>query len=187
MLSILYGSSAVKVKQVAVEEEPATDLTWPAYVREQTPVVQESDVSELLIVHTTDIIPYVALDKFCLAKNIYHEARSEDLLGRMAVAQVTLNRVESPNYPDTVCGVVMQKFQFSWANNRNLRWTHPKGRAWEKAKDLAEDFLANGVRVQGLQTALFYHADYVNPRWRDNDFFVAQIGTHLFYEKAKPL
>jgi spore germination cell wall hydrolase CwlJ-like protein len=50
----------------------------------------------------------------CLVANIYHEARGEDALGQAAVAHVTLNRVRSPSYSDTVCGVVWQPGQFSW-------------------------------------------------------------------------
>ena len=62
----------------------------------------------------------------CLAQNIYHEARSESTAGRMAVALVTLNRVNDKRFPDSICGVVKQtkyypsgnidlhSCQFSW-------------------------------------------------------------------------
>ena len=53
----------------------------------------------------------------CLVANSYHEARGEDALGQAAVAHVTLNRVRSPAYPDSVCGVVWQSGQFSWAGD----------------------------------------------------------------------
>jgi spore germination cell wall hydrolase CwlJ-like protein len=56
-------------------------------------------------------------DLECLVRNVYHEARSEDVLGQAAVAHVTLNRVRSPAYPDSVCGVVWQRDQFSWTND----------------------------------------------------------------------
>jgi hypothetical protein len=56
-------------------------------------------------------------DLFCMVQNVYHEARGEDALGQAAVAHVTLNRVRSPAYPDTVCGVVWQQGQFSWTED----------------------------------------------------------------------
>lgn len=179
-LGFLYGINTMP--EPAVVEE-VTD-NWVPY----TPKPKKVDgPSELYIVHTNDVLDFKEVDRFCLAKNIYHEARSEDLLGQLAVAQVTLNRVESPNYPNDICGVVMQPWQFSWANDRSIRWTHPKHRLWEASKALANQFLDNGVRVRGLETALFYHADYVDPSWRDDEYFVAQVGAHLFYENAKNL
>jgi hypothetical protein len=45
-------------------------------------------------------------DLECLAENIYFEARGEPLDGQYAVAEVTLNRTRSDNFPHTVCGVV---------------------------------------------------------------------------------
>ena len=121
------------------------------------------------------------VDQFCLAKNIYHEARGEDILGQYAVAQVTLNRVKSPRYPNTICEVVMQPFQFSWANNRSIRWTHPNDRDWEQAKQIMYNVLFDGYRIDGLENALFYHADWVSPNWRLPEAKIVQIGTHIFY------
>lgn len=178
----MYGKATVEAEH-RMWSQP-TDLTWQAY----EPVVHHVETPvELTIINTDEVLEFEELDRFCLAKNIYHEARSEDLLGQLAVAQVTLNRVESDNYPDTICEVVMQPWQFSWANRHKDRWTKPKGRLWEASKALANQFLDNGMRVDGLQTALFYHADYVDPKWRDDEYFVAQVGAHLFYENAKDL
>src|SRR5262245_27411723 len=59
-------------------------------------------------------------DLFCMVQNVPHEARGEDALGQAAVAHVTLNRVKSPLYPDSVCGVVWQKGQFSWTEDGKL-------------------------------------------------------------------
>lgn len=123
------------------------------------------------------------IDQFCLAKNIYHEARGEDIIGQYAVAQVTLNRVLSPRYPNTICEVVMQPFQFSWANNRSLRWAHPNDADWEQAKQITYNVLFDGYRVEGLETALFYHAYWMIPNWKLPEAKIAQIGTHIFYEE----
>ena len=139
----------------------------------------------IAVVNTGKRMKYIRLDIFCLAKNIYHEASVESRLGQYAVAQVTLNRVRSNQYPNTVCDVVMDPWQFSWANKKSIRWTHPKGPLWEKSKQVAENVILRGKRVMGLEDALFYHADYVRPRWRDVNYKIAQIDSHIFYKKAK--
>jgi spore germination cell wall hydrolase CwlJ-like protein len=125
------------------------------------------------------------LDLFCLAKNIFHEASVENELGMFAVAQVTINRVRSANYPDTICDVVMQDSQFSWTSNSARRWTHPTGAKWETAKRIARQVIEEGYRVPALQTAMFYHADYSKPNWVDPKAVVAQVGTHIFYASAR--
>lgn len=140
---------------------------------------------QLQIQRTNQRIAYKKIDVFCLAKNIFHEAGVEDRMGKYAVAQVTLNRIKNPKYPDTVCDVVMDRFQFSWANDRSIRWTHPKGKTWEESKQIALKVLAEGYRVRGLETANYYHADYVKPNWKKPEAKIAKIGTHIFYASAR--
>lgn len=139
----------------------------------------------IVVVNTGKKMKYIRLDIFCLAKNIYHEASVESNLGQYAVAQVTLNRVRSNQYPNTVCDVVMDPWQFSWANKKSIRWTHPKGPLWNKSKQIAENVILRGKRVMGLEDALFYHADYVRPRWRKVDAKIAKIDRHIFYTSAR--
>lgn len=166
--------------------EARADSAIPAETPVPQPAIRKPQptpryTSQFEIIRTDRTIDHVALDRFCLAKNIYHEARGESLLGQYAVAQVTLNRVKSPRWPNDVCHVVMQPWQFSWANDRTQRWTHPNTPDWERAKAIAEDVLAGGARVQGLETALFYHADWVRPNWKSTNYLIAQIDTHIFY------
>lgn len=137
------------------------------------------------LIYTKEKVKYQKIDVFCLAKNIFHEAGIEDPIGKYAVAQVTLNRVKSKKYPNTICDVVMDPFQFSWANNRKIRWTHPKGVSWEEAKIIAEDVIFNGTRVKGLEDALYYHADYVKPHWKKPEAKIVKLGTHIFYSHTK--
>lgn len=129
----------------------------------------------------------------CLAENIYFEARNEPVEGMLAVAFVTMNRVESPNYPNTICGVVKQKIrrtcQFSWycestphhiSTNRLL--TSDTNQVYNEILRLSIMFYANYENMNDLtKGALFYHADYVNPRWR-NVQKTTKIGRHIFYE-----
>ena len=120
----------------------------------------------------------------CLAKNIYFESASEPLHGKIAVAQVTMNRVRSDRYPDTVCGVVYQKnprgCQFSWVceGTKSIR----DNDNWKQSLRIAEDILLFKKKYAILTASTkYYHADYVNPRWADEKVLVAKIGRHLFY------
>lgn len=124
----------------------------------------------------------------CLTKNIYWEAAGESFQGKVAVAQVTLNRVASDRYPDTICDVVYQKntfnsrtvCQFSWfcENNHLVRVVNRD--AYKESEEVAKMVLLEGFRLPNLNEALFYHADYVNPRW--NKPRITQIGRHIFYK-----
>ena len=134
---------------------------------------------------TSRTVDHEDLDFFCLAKNIFHEASIEDELGMFAIAQVTLNRVRSANYPNTICGVVMQPSQFSWTNDEKRKWTHPTGPKWDLSKKIARQVIKDGYRIPALQSAMFYHADYSSPAWSDPSAAIAQVGTHIFYASAR--
>lgn len=121
----------------------------------------------------------------CLALNIYHEARSEPEIGQMAVAAVTLNRVRSASFPGSVCHVVKQggqkrnRCQFSWWCDG--RSDHPtEDEAWEKAVHLGRLSLL-GLAEDPTRGALYYHANYVQPRWSRSFERTAKIGRHVFY------
>jgi len=159
----------------------------PAAIRYEAPakVAVQKPKSNLKIVRTDARIPHKDIDVFCMAKNIFHEAGVEDRMGKYAVAQVTLNRMKSTRYPNDICHVVMDPFQFSWANDRSIRWTRPRGPLWEESRRIAEDVVKNGARVRGLEMALFYHADYVSPRWKKPEAKIAKVGTHIFYASAR--
>jgi spore germination cell wall hydrolase CwlJ-like protein len=127
----------------------------------------------------------------CLAINIYREAGYEPFEGKVAVAQVTMNRVASPDFPNDVCGVVYQKTtatrtvcQFSWYCDSKHR-TRPVGqKAYDESYEVAKKVLLENFRLDVLKTALYYHADYVNPQWRLEK--IGKIGQHIFYsEKPK--
>jgi spore germination cell wall hydrolase CwlJ-like protein len=125
----------------------------------------------------------------CLAKNIYYEAALEPVVGKYAVAHVTLNRLRTGHWGNTICDVVYAPHQFSWtldAAKRNSRPGHGslKGPNWDASVEVARDF-ADGRRVDGFQHALFYHADYVRPVWRHPDHKVDVVGRHIFYNQAR--
>lgn len=127
----------------------------------------------------------------CLAMNIYHEARGESLAGQLAVAQVVMNRVESPRFPDSVCDVVHQgkywdghpvrnQCHFSWwCDGRSDSPTNEE--AWSQSIHLA-------WRVQHGETDItegathYFNPDKANPYWAKPTDFIVKIGKHSFYK-----
>lgn len=119
-------------------------------------------------------------DMECLAMNIYHEARGESVIGQIAVAQVTMNRVHHDYFPDDVCSVVWQDYQFSWTND-SLSDNIQDERAYEVALNIA-DTVYHGEEDDPTDGALFYHATYINaPNWTEHMEVSARIGIHIFY------
>ena len=122
----------------------------------------------------------------CLARNIYFEAGSEPTAGKIAVAQVTMNRVRSGDYASSVCGVVKQKTkgicQFSWVciGKKSI---NTASTSWKESKTIAENILISKKKYGIIPTSVTnYHASYVNPSWAATKTFVKQIGQHLFYK-----
>ena len=124
----------------------------------------------------------------CLAINIYKEAGNEPFEGKVAVAQVTLNRVESKDFPNDVCGVVYQKTrftekvvcQFSWYCDSKHRARPIHKETYAESYEVAKRVLLEDFRLPSLEHALYYHADYVSPNWRLDK--IVKIGTHIFYQ-----
>ncbi|MBT5344351.1 MAG: cell wall hydrolase, partial [Acidiferrobacteraceae bacterium] len=115
----------------------------------------------------------------CLALNIYHEARGESHDGQVAVAAVTLNQMHSASYPDTVCGVVWQPHQFSWARQR-VHHTRRNPLAWASVPAVAERAYAAPWQLP-LKRATHFHAREARPYWASSLRLVDEIGNHLFY------
>lgn len=147
-------------------------------------IVEDPEKKTIIQLYQTK--PLVVSDKGldCLARNIFFEAGTENELGKYAVGQVTINRLRHGYWGDTLCEVVYYKGQFSWTNSRRLRNARVEGQNWEDSYRVAEAMLS-GIRVRDLETALFYHADYVNPFWKMEKSQVAQVGRHIFYERAE--
>ena len=166
----------------------------------------------LLAVLTSMMLSYapynatdVLIDKeeaFCLAQNVYHEAKRENLAGKSAVALVTLNRVAHKKYPNTICEVIEQakisqwwlkekgiikpiknKCQFSWFCDGYS--DEPKDdKTYSELFELAEQFI-NGEHEGMIDItggALWYHADYVHPRWANHLEVTTKVGRHIFYK-----
>ena len=133
----------------------------------------------------------------CLVEALYHEARSESLLGMLSVANVILTRKESSTFPNTICKVVHQgkywkgnpikdKCHFSyWCDGRPERFTDIAGLI--KSINVAEMSL-KGIQVRQTVGSTHYHASYITPRWASNPHFksLGQLGNHIFYIDTTP-
>ena len=112
----------------------------------------------------------------CLAKVVLYEAGSEPRAGQLAVAQVVMNRVRSPRFPNTICGVVYQRGQFSAIRS----FSPPRGARWNRALALARE-VTSGEAAPVVGRALYFHATRVRPAFARTQTRVAQIGGHVFY------
>ena len=144
---------------------------------------------------------------YCLAQNIYFEAKSEPLAGQYAVADVVLNRVKDTRYPNTICEVVKEgPTKESWktkqfpdlqkvngytiqfdtsASSVGTATEKPDnvvdGDAWRQAQIIAYK-MVYADRYRGItEGATHYHADYVSPKWASTIQLVGSISTHIFY------
>jgi spore germination cell wall hydrolase CwlJ-like protein len=124
----------------------------------------------------------------CLSKNIYYEAGSEPFEGKVAVAQVTLNRVNSGQFPNDVCKTIYQRnifyekiiCQFSWTCDRDSGTRPPNNANYRESEEVAKKVLLEEFRLPGLKEAMYYHADYINPGWKREK--ITKIGHHIFYK-----
>ena len=124
----------------------------------------------------------------CLTRNIYWEAASEPFEGKVAVAQVTINRAESGQFPSDICKVVYQKnvvyekvlCQFSWYCTSAGTTKPMNGPIYTESMEVAKKVLLEGFRLPDLKNALYFHGDYINPGWHREK--VAKIGRHIFYK-----
>ncbi len=121
-----------------------------------------------------------ALD--CLTENIYFESAGMNAEGKISVAQVTLNRVNSGKFDNTVCKVVYHKSQFSWTISKPRALRVRDTRAYNESREVAKKVLLEGFRLPSLAKATYYHTTDVNPSWNRNMKIVAKIGNHIFYE-----
>lgn len=122
----------------------------------------------------------------CLALAVYFEARGEPRAGRVAVAQVILNRAESGAYPASICGVVFQNqhrrnaCQFSFACD-GAADIPKETAAWRQAQEVAKEVMQGKGLIKAVASATHYHASYVSPRWASKLTRVSTIGSHVFY------
>ena len=127
-------------------------------------------------------------ERRCLATAIYFEARGEPVRGQVAVGQVILNRVRSPLFPETICGVVYQGqmhpgCQFSFTCDGHT--DNPRNdEQWALAQDIAKQITAGKLWLPEVGYSTYYHANYVSPRWAGSMNKIDKIGRHIFYKNC---
>ena len=112
----------------------------------------------------------------CLAKIVLHEAGNQSRQGQLAVAQVVMNRVRSPRFPNSICAVALQPGQFFNVH----RYNPPRDARWRRALEVARDARA-GISPPVVGNALFFRAAYANSAFFRSRTRVAAIGDHVFY------
>ena len=134
-------------------------------------------------------------EHYCLALNIYYEARGSNLADKAAVSDVVLNRVNDTRYPNTICEVVKQgekhangnmvrnRCQFSWYCDGKADEIVSKenNHAWRTAQDIAFNVMVFNKYSGLVEGATHYHADYVDPSWNKTITLVTKIDDHIFY------
>lgn len=126
----------------------------------------------------------------CLSLNLYHEAKNQSFEGLVAVGNVVMNRVASPDFPNTVCGVVKQggerrkhRCQFSWYCDGKSDKPYNR-EMYTRAESVAHLILGGAIKdITG--GALYYHATYVKPRWASRMKRTIRIDDHIFYKPTK--
>lgn len=132
-----------------------------------------------------DSVPAIEKALRCLTQAVYYEAGFEPMEGRYAVAQVILNRMRHPTYPNSICGVVYQGSarrtgcQFSFTCDGSLHRA-PDPKSWAVAREIAAQALAGRV-TSAVGMATHYHANYVSPYWAPKLTKLTKIGAHIFY------
>jgi spore germination cell wall hydrolase CwlJ-like protein len=114
----------------------------------------------------------------CLAGTVYFESKGESLAGQLAVARVVMARASSSRFPNSICGVVYQRSQFSFVRGGRMPRINTGGQHWRNAVAISKIAMNNGWKSP-VEGALFFHARYVSPGWRLKR--IPTIDNHIFY------
>jgi spore germination cell wall hydrolase CwlJ-like protein len=120
----------------------------------------------------------------CLTENIYYEATNEPIAGMIGVAQVTINRTESPKFPKSICLVVHQDSQFSWVKSKPKSLVNINKRAWDDAREIAKRVLLEGERLDSVKESLYYHTADISTVWDKDMKLLTKLGHHNFYKEG---
>jgi hypothetical protein len=151
-------------------QAPTLDGSTPS------PAIAAQSLPDLVAAHSGDST--ADDDTHCLATTVYYESKGEPLAGQLAVAQTILNRTHSGRFPESVCGVVKQRGQFSFLRGGQIP-TPPQGsNAWQTAVAIAQ-IAKQGLWKQTAPDALYFHAARVSPGWGKTR--VAALGHHIFF------
>ncbi|MDZ4308492.1 cell wall hydrolase [Allopontixanthobacter sp.] len=193
---VFASASAASSSAIAQQGEsaeisalPLTDETVPVFVSEEVVqplpaepasegAPQASSLKQLIsAVHAPDAL---SPEMECLAGAVYFESRGEPVDGQLAVAQVVVNRAESRQFPSSYCGVVYQRSQFSFIKGGAMPHIKRSSAAWTRAKTIAR-IAHEGMWDSEVGDSLYFHANYVRPKWSRTKIARATIDSHIFY------
>lgn len=173
------AEASTAVEPIFVSEEVVQPLEEAA--AEETVTDAQPQASSLReLVGQIDTDENLSEQMQCLAGTVYFESRGEPLAGQLAVAQVVINRSESPRFPASYCDVVYQRAQFSFVKNGQMPRIREGSKAWKRAKAIAR-IAHQGMWESAAEDALYFHAKYVRPSWSRKKAHRATIKTHIFY------
>jgi spore germination cell wall hydrolase CwlJ-like protein len=195
LAGLVFLVSVVIIEKTLLTSLPQSVATLePVIVAPEPPLPKPIDINEM----------------HCLATNIYHEARGESIAGKVAVGNVTLNRVNHIQYPDTICAVVYQahlrlnwrgklvprlhKCQFSWycdgksdviyLKTSNGKIIKHNMEAWEQSLNVATTILKNEMYDPTFGATHYYNDKLADPSWADAYMLVARIDNHVFHRQG---
>jgi spore germination cell wall hydrolase CwlJ-like protein len=188
------AAKPVALAYAATDDGTASEAPFDAVIAKSGSIVLEPNI-KATHAWVNNALPKSAhsrKEKKCLADAIYFEARGEPELGQIAVAQVVLNRLKNPAYPNTICGVVYQnkhrrnRCQFSFACDGIREYISDKA-SWAEAQALAKRVMEDDktLYIKDVGASTHYHATYVRPRWARHMTKKEKIGRHIFYQTFK--
>lgn len=175
--SLFSSSSKLLGGATTVAESPRAA---PLLYTHSEPVKVKTAPEQLFLAR--NIPRFSANDLNCLAEAVYHEARGESRQGQAAVAEVILNRVDSRQFPSTVCGVINQPAQFSYTIGGRKAISNKA--AYLRARQIAEAALSGAPRNL-TNGATYFHTPAVRPAWSHRFQRTVQIGAHIFYRTGQ--
>lgn len=168
-----YEPEVFYVEDPAVIEQILPTLKY-------TKTVPGKQAQDEIHVTSTDVIFISERERTCLIRNVFFEAGAEPYFGKIAVAQVTWNRLKEGKWGNDICKVVYAPSQFSWTVDSRKRNAKVDTTLWVDSIQAVDDFI-NGTRIVRLENSLFFHASHVRPNWHGFAERIKQIGNHVFY------
>ena len=181
-VSDILEHSWLRTVEYSIEREPAAALLRSAAYERDVAAIDSTMKDRLVSFNESEGL---SAQHKCLSQAVYYEAGYEKTAGKLAVAEVIMNRVADHRYPNSVCEVVFQGAtrttgcQFTFTCDGALR-RKPGAEGWKKAEAIATHILL-GLHEPRTQEATHYHANYVDPIWNAGLMRTTKIGAHIFY------
>lgn len=177
------GASAQSIAPASMKQEPVTQtISQPAVQPTDAAADAQDDAPKAAtlaeLVSAQPQPSELSRELDCLASAIYFEAKSETLTGQLAVGRVIVDRSKSGRFPNSYCGVVFQRGQFSFVRGNSLPAPRKASRSWKTAVAIAQ-IAHEGTWQSPVEGALYFHAARVTPSWRLTR--MARVDNHVFY------